>query len=192
MPLPPKTLFVNAEYIKAYSVINGSVDQHLLYPAVYQAQDMDLAPWLGDNLYQRLKSDVDGNALAGDYLTLMDEYVRPALVPYVVLRALTSLAFKIDNGGLVQRTMEDAQPVPQEVVAEMRTEQLRAAEYYALRMGEYLCANSAMFPEYLNNQYPQRPPRRPGSGSVSFGFSRGNSSMGTTGEFPRWQRPKNT
>lgn len=177
MALPVKVLFLTVEYIKAYSPINGSVDANLLYPSTYVAQDMHLAPWLGDALYLKLKNDLAGAGTSGNYTTLLDEYVRPALLWYVILEAFPALTFKIDNGSIVQRTSEDTSPAGADIMKEMRQNALQKAEYYGTRIGEYLCANSALFPEYSANVSPQRCPRSPYRSGLDYAFSRGNSAM---------------
>jgi hypothetical protein len=175
MALPPKVLLLTVEYIKAYSPINASVDANLLYPSVYVAQDMQIAPWLGDALFEKIKEDVGDQTITGVYESLLDNYIRPALLWYVILEALPALTFKIDNGSIVQRTSEDTQPAGNDVMKEMRMNALQKAEYYGVRLGEYLCANSALFPEYSANVSPQRCPRSPYRTTLSYGFSRGNS-----------------
>jgi len=70
---------------------------------------------------------------------------------------------------------DDTQPAGNDVMKEMRMNALQKAEYYGIRLGEYLCANSALFPEYSANVSPQRCPRQPGRPTLSYGFSRGVS-----------------
>lgn len=183
MALIPKTLMVTVEYLKAYSPINGSVDASLLYPSVYTAQDMHMGAWLGDALYLKLKNDLDNGGPTGNYETLLDDYVRPALLWYVILEALPALTFKIDNGSIVQRTSEDTSPAGADIMKEMRQNALQKAEYYGTRLGEYLCANSALFPEYSANVSPQRCPRSPYRSGLNYAFSRGNSAMGNNVPF---------
>jgi hypothetical protein len=172
MALPPKILLLTVEYIKAYSPINAAVDANLLYPSVYVAQDMQIAPWLGDALYLKIKTDVGNQTIAGVYETLLDEYIRPALLWYVILEALPALTFKIDNGSIVQRLSDDTSPAGDTVMKEMRMNALQKAEYYGIRLGEYLCANSASYPEYSANVSPQRCPRSPYKTTLNYGFSR--------------------
>ncbi len=175
MALPNRVLFITTQYIQAYSPVNGSVDANLLYPSIYTAQDMQIGAWLGDALYAKLKADLAGAGTAGNYTTLLDEYVRPALLWYTILEALPALTFKIDNASIVQRTPQDAQPAGNDVMKEFRMNALQKAEYYGKRLGEYLCSNSSLFPEYSANVGPQRCPRSPYQNKLSYGFSTGHS-----------------
>ena len=66
-----EVLFINENYIKKYTTINGAVDPNLLYPAIYLSQDRWVGPFLGDDLLNKLKSDVANNTVAGNYLILL-------------------------------------------------------------------------------------------------------------------------
>ncbi len=73
-------LFISDVYIKKYTQVNGAVDSQLLYPSVYLAQDKYLQPWLGTNLYNKLKDDIAANTLSGDYETLVTEYCQKVVL----------------------------------------------------------------------------------------------------------------
>jgi hypothetical protein len=94
-----------------------------------------------------------------------------------MVEALPSLTYKVDNGTLVQRQSEDSTPVSDVVFKDMLNRAKANAEYYTAVMVDYLCANSNLFPEYSNNQWPQRPPIQMRKGSASYIFSRGNTAM---------------
>lgn len=170
-----EVLFINDVYVKKYTTINGAVDPNLLYPAIYLAQDKYLSAYLGTSLYTKLKDDIAGNTLSGDYQTLVDDYARRVVLWWTMVEALPSLTYKVDNGTLVQRTSEDSSPVTDTVFKDMLNRARANAEYYTALMVDYLCANSSLFPEYSNNVYPQRPPLQMRKGSGSYIFSRGNT-----------------
>jgi hypothetical protein len=168
-------LFINDVYVKKYTQVNGAVDSNIIYPAVYLAQDKYLMPYLGTNLYEKLKDDVANNTLSGNYLTLVDDYVRKVVLWYTMVEVLPFLTYKLNNATLVQRTSEDAQPVSDRIFKDMIDRASSNATHYTALMVDFLCANSNLFPEYLNNTFPQRAPLHVTKSSSAFIFSSGNT-----------------
>lgn len=173
-------LFINDVYIKKYTQVNGAVDSNILYPSVYLAQDKYLLPYLGTNLYEKLKTDISNNTLSGNYLTLVDDYVRRVVLWWSMVEVLPFLTYKLDNGTLVQRTSEDAQPVPDRVFKDMVDRAANNAEHYTGLLVDYLCMNSNLFPEYSNNVFPQRAPIQIKKANSEYIFSCGNTATSRT------------
>jgi len=151
MALTAEVLFVNPDYIKRITNINGSLEDAYLVPSIILAQDKYLQLYLGTDLLNKLKSDVSGGTLAGDYATLMDSYVRKACLWWTMVELIPSLYVKMDNGSLVIRTSEDTTSISQ---ADLHREVERArqnAQFYTFRLYDYLCNNSSLFPEYTSN-----------------------------------------
>lgn len=177
MPLPAEILLIDPNYVKKYTPVNGSVDDNFIVAAIATAQDIWVQPYLGDDLMNKLKSDSSGNTLAGNYLTLAQNYVYRAVCWWALADMLTFMTYKIDNGTLVQRTSEDASPVPDAVMKDIKGKAEGNARYYTQRLVDYLCANSSLFPEYSSNQSPQRCPRTDVYGQFNYAFSGGNTAM---------------
>jgi len=170
-----EVLFINDQYIKKYSQINGSVDPNLIYPSIILAQEKFLQPYLGTKLYEKLKADVAANNLSGDYLTLMEDYVRKVVLWWTMVEVIPFLTYKIDNGSLVQRTMEDSSGVDDSTMKDFMGRAQANADFYRSLLVDYLCAKSNLFPEYLTNTFPERYPLRNGSPMSSYVVSSGNT-----------------
>jgi len=178
MPIPTEVLLINVDYIKKFTNVNGSVDPNVLIPCITLAQDKWVSPYLGDDLMAKLKSDVSGAGTAGNYTTLLDNYVRRCVCWWALVEAIPNLTYKIDNGTIVQRDSEDVTVVPDNVMKDMVNRVQGNARYYTKRLVEYLCANSSLFPEYSSNQSPERCPRTQVSGQFNYGISSGNTATG--------------
>jgi len=163
MPIPNEVLLITADYIKKYTDVNGAVDPNIMKPAIYLAQDKYLTRYLGSNLLQKIKDDVVGQTLTGDYETLLDNYVRKSLLWWTMVEMLPSLLYKLDNGSIVQRESDDTNAVSREEMETIRDRAKDNAIYYTQRLIDYLCYNSTLFPEYNNNAFPELAP----SGSIS-------------------------
>jgi hypothetical protein len=151
MALTPEILFVNPDYIKRITNINGSLEDAYLVPSIILAQDKYIQLYLGTDLLNKLKSDISGGTLAGDYATLMDSYVRKASLWWTMVELIPSLYVKMDNGSLVLRVSEDTQAIsPDDLHREVERAR-QNAQFYTYRLYEYLCNNSSLFPEYSSN-----------------------------------------
>lgn len=174
-----EVLFINDVYIKKYTQINDSVDANFLYPSIYLAQDKYLMPYLGTNLYNKLKDDISNNTLAGVYKDLMDDYCLKVVLWWTMVDAYPYLTYKIDNGSLVQKTSEDTQTIGEGVMNNLMSKAKQNAEYYTGLLVDFLCANSQLYPEYSNNIFPARNPIGIRKSDSGFIFSSGNYYLNT-------------
>ena len=76
------TLFISSTRLKKDTALGGSVDDNLIMPYILLAQDMNILPVLGTDLYEALKTKIQGGTLTGDYKILMETYIQPTLVQF--------------------------------------------------------------------------------------------------------------
>ena len=146
------TLFISATRLKKDTALGGSVDDNLIMPYILLAQDMNILPVLGTDLYDKLKSDVQGGSLTGAYKTLVETYIQPALVQFAFSTLAPYLRLRFSNNSVVvmgateqssSASYDDLRPV-------METAE-NAAEFYRQRLIDYLKNNSSSFSEYTSN-----------------------------------------
>lgn len=150
MPLTPEVLFINADFMKRYSHLNGSVEEAYMVSHIMLAQDKYVQSFLGTSLFNKIKTDISTNSLAGNYVTLMDTHIRKVTLWWTMVEMIPSLYVRLDNGGLVVRISEDTTPITK---GDLNREIDRArtnAQFYTERMVDYLCNNSSLFPEYTD------------------------------------------
>lgn len=151
MAITPEVCFLNADYFKRYSQINGSVLESYILPHVILAQEKYIQLYLGTKLYEKLKADIAAGSVTGDYDTLLNGYVRRVTLWYSMVDMIPSMHVRIDNGGLVIRSSEDTTPISQDDLLMQMNRASDNAQYYAQRLVSYLCNNSILFPEYTSN-----------------------------------------
>ena len=78
------TLLVSQTYLREQSLISDNVDFKLLTPIIRIVQTIDIQQLLGTNLYDKILTDVEATSLTGNYKTLVDDYVLPAMVYYIM------------------------------------------------------------------------------------------------------------
>jgi len=148
MPLPQSVLFIDEDYIKRYSTINGSVDPTFLEPRLIIAQDKWIQPILGTNLYQTIKAAIVADNLTTDQKTLLEDFIMRATLHWAILEILPSMLYKINNGSLSTYSSEDSSPISRSELDRLVEEQRNNAQFYSERLIDYLCANNSLFPEY--------------------------------------------
>ena len=72
-----QALFCSANRLKRDTAIGGSVDDDLIRPYVYMAQQRWILPVLGTDLYNKLCDDIDTNSVTAAYATLLNDYIIP-------------------------------------------------------------------------------------------------------------------
>ena len=151
MALTTEVLFVNPDYLKRLTNLNGSVEDSYVIPSVIITQDKIIQQYLGTDLMEALLAHIKNSTLTGDNEVLVDEYIRKTVAWWTMVDLIPSLYVKIDNGGLVIRMAENTTPISP---ADLHREVERArqnAQFYTERLVSYLCQNSGLYPEYSTN-----------------------------------------
>ena len=139
---------IDYDYIVLNSPVYGNLDRADIEWIIPMSQDMHIERLTGTALYSKLKTDAISGTLAGSYKTLMDDYICPALVHYVVSDAIAFNQIKFTSKGLVVKSSDNSDPAGEEAIVRYQNQLNSFAEYYGERLLAYLCANSSSFPEY--------------------------------------------
>ena len=141
-----RTLIISAAYVKQFSGVSASLDDELIRPVIDLAQHQHILPLLGGGLYDKVIADIDASTLAGDYATLVNTYVAPALVQWTLAEGLSDWTYRILGGAVGIRQSDNA---TQATNIEQLQDTARArARRYSLRCMDYVCREAAKFPEY--------------------------------------------
>ena len=92
-------LFITRTDLVKNSIIDGNVDTDKFIQFVKVAQEIEIQNYLGTKLYDKIGADISGAGLAGNYLTLVNEYVQPMLIWYAQAEYIPYAAYQIKNGG---------------------------------------------------------------------------------------------
>lgn len=160
MALTTEVLFVNTDYLKHLTTLSGSVNDAYIVPAVILAQDKYMQQYLGTDLYEKLRSDIKAGNLSGNYLTLMDNWVRKSTAWWSMVELIPNLYVQLDNGGLMIRSAENTNQISQDDLHREIERARQNAQFYTNRMIEYLCNNDTLFPEYSSNTAEEMRPER--------------------------------
>ena len=145
-------LIISATYIKQITGVHANVNDDVLNISTNLAQDLYIQPALGTDLFNKVRTDVTSNSLTGNYATLVNTYISPALAWFTVYEAAREVNFKIMNKSIASSSSDNSQPVDWQTMQNLREEYRDKAEFYLKRLNDYLCEYSNLFPEYDQNE----------------------------------------
>jgi hypothetical protein len=155
-----KALFITLDELKRKSIFDGNLDTDKLIQFVEVAQDTNIQMQLGTKLYDKIQADIIANSLTGDYLSLVNTYIKPMLIWYSQVAYIPFAAYQISNGGIFKHNSENSTSVEPEEINMLVNKAKDTAEFYTERFIQYMNFNSNLFPEFITNQdegmYPER------------------------------------
>lgn len=153
-------LMISRDDIVKYTVLNGSVDQDKFIQFIKIAQDLHIKEYLGTDLFNKIQDDIEASSLTGNYLTLTNTYIKPMLIHFAMVEYLGFAAYTIGNKGIYKHSAETSETVSKEEVDALIERERSIAETYAQRFIDYMCFNSATYPEYTSNTNDDINPNR--------------------------------
>jgi hypothetical protein len=147
-------LFITRNDIIKNTPLQGAIDADALLPFVRTAQDKYLKNLLGTILFEYLQAQILANTtgtLSSYYQALLDDYIKNTLIWYSTVEYIpfSSVQFK-SNGAVKQQSEQGIAPTKGEIDYLKQIAQTNA-DYYALRLQNYLIAYSQFIPQYLQS-----------------------------------------
>ena len=156
-------LFIKREDIVRNTVISGNVDTDKFIQFIKIAQEIHIQNYTGTKLYDKISSDIVANTLAGNYLSLVTDYLQPMLIHFAMAEYLPFAAFTVANGGVYKHTSENSVNAEKIEIDYLVEKERTIAKYYTERFIDYMSFNQSLFPEYNANVnediYPDRDSR---------------------------------
>lgn len=147
-----QALFIRPEDVKKFTAANGNIDNDRFVQYLFIAQEIHIQRFLGTDLTEALEAKINASNLADNYLTLVQDYVKPALCHWAMVEALPFLAITIGAKGIYRHTSENGTTATKKEVDYLVEKERQTAQYFSKRLIDYLRDNaSAMFPEYYTN-----------------------------------------
>jgi len=143
-------LLVSPKYIKDNYLVDANVDDTLIVNAITDAQEIDIQSLIGTKYLKTLKTQVQTNTLTAQNITLLDDYLLPALIRYSLYYLPLYLNNRITAAGVVTKDTDRSTAVDSKDLDDMREELKNMADFYAQRMLRYLIANKTQYADYLS------------------------------------------
>jgi hypothetical protein len=150
-----RVLFISTATLKRSTPIQQNVDDDLLNPYIYKAQETHIQQILGTNLYDKIMTLIQTNTMSQpsniNYKLLLDDYIIPCLTEYSFYEVMPFISLKITNKSIVRGNAEFATEGDLTDLKYLRSTVRDIAEFYAQRVSNYLKQYSYNFPEYFTN-----------------------------------------
>jgi hypothetical protein len=147
-------LFINRNDIIKNSPLQGAIDADALLPFVRTAQDKYLKNLLGTVLFFYLQDQIESNTvstLSQYYKDLLDDYIKNTLIWYACVEYIPFSSVQFKSNGAVKQSSEQGTAPTKGEIDYLLSKALNNADYYALRLQNYLIAYSQEIPQYLES-----------------------------------------
>ena len=133
-------LFITPAELTAGTVIGGNVDVDKYTTTVASVQITVIEPLLGSELYDYI---IDNYAtLTGDYLTLLNEFIKPITKNQSVAEYIEICSIMLDNGGLYKHVANDREIVSKDDTFTLSQKYHSIADMYIQRFNKWICKNT--------------------------------------------------
>jgi hypothetical protein len=146
-----EALLITRDDLVRFTSVNGNVDTDKFIQYIKIAQDIHIQNYLGTELLNKIKSDIIASTLSGDYLSLVETYVKPMLIHWAMVEYLPFAAYTIANKGVYKHSSENAENVAKDEVDFLLEKERKIAQHYTQRFIDYMSFNQQLFPEYNDN-----------------------------------------
>ena len=106
-----QALFVTRKDVVKFTAMNGNVDTDKFIQYVKIAQDIHIQNYIGTDLYNKIQSDILASSLTGDYLSLVNDHIKPMLIHWSMVEYLPFAAYTVANKGVFKHNSENAENV---------------------------------------------------------------------------------
>ena len=147
-------LFINRNDIIKNSPLQGAIDADALLPFIRTAQDKYLKNLLGTVLFSYLQAQIVAgtvNNLSVYYQDLLDDHIKNTLIWYGCVEYIPFSSVQFKSNGAVKQKSDQGEAPSKNEVDYLLSKALNNADYYALRLQNYLIAYSQFIPQYLES-----------------------------------------
>ena len=144
-------LFINRNDVIKNTPLQGAIDADALLTFLRTAQDKYLKNLLGTVLFEYLQAQITAgtfDSLSSYYQDLMNDHIKPCLIWYSAAEYIPFSAIQFKTNGAVKYQSEQG-VAPAKIEIDFLYQKAKEnADYYALRLQNYLLAYSNQIPQY--------------------------------------------
>lgn len=134
-------LFIQPSELTETTILGGNVDPDKYMFCVAYVQLNVIEPLLGTELYDKILSEAEADTLAGDYLTLYNEYVKPITKHQALAEYLEIASYDVSNGGVFKHQPESSEIVDTKEVYALSNKWHSMAQLFIGRFYKWICKN---------------------------------------------------
>ena len=141
-------LFITREEIVKFTALNGNIDSDKFVQFIKIAQDTHIYNYLGSNLFKKINDDIVAGTLAGNYVSLLNDYIKPMVIHWSMVEVLPFISYQIANKGMFKHNSENSTTVDKSEVDFLIEKERQIAQNYTQKFIDYMEVNYGLFPEY--------------------------------------------
>lgn len=146
-----QALFITNTDLVKFTSVNGNVDADKFVQYIKIAQDIHLQNYLGTKLFDKINDDIVADTLSGNYLSLVNKYIKPMLIHWAMVEYLPFASITIANKGVYKHNTENGEIVNKDEIDFIISKERDIAQHYTRRFIDYISNNNNLFPEYNEN-----------------------------------------
>jgi len=151
-------LFITREEIVKFTALNGNIDSDKFVQFIKIAQDTHIYNYLGSKLFKKINDDIVAGTLSGNYVTLLNDYIKPMVIHWSMVEVLPFISYQIANKGMFKHNSENSTTVEKSEVDFLIEKERQIAQNYSQKFIDYMTVNYNLFPEYntvtTGDQFP--------------------------------------
>lgn len=144
--------FTTTAWLRANTNIGNSVDETVIAPLVKTAADMFPRSILGTYFYNHLLAAFNAQTLTADEITLVENYLKPAIGWRVSADVAANSSLLIRNKGVQTQSGDFSANADFSSMAYIQRSSLEKAEFYDNRLFTYLVEHKDLYPQFLDDQ----------------------------------------
>jgi hypothetical protein len=147
-------LFISRNDIIKNSPLQGAIDADALLPFMNTAQVKYIKNLIGTVLYDYLQAQIIAGTvgnLSVAYQDLLDDHIKPTLIWYTCVEYIPFSSIQFKSNGAVKQSSEQATAPSKLEIDYLKQQAQTNADYYALRLQNYLISYSNSIPQYLES-----------------------------------------
>lgn len=154
-----EVLFISPKEMVEDTMLGGNVDVDKYMPFILQTQRKVIESLLGTELYDKMITDYGNdisngvftpNNVTGDYLTLLNDFIKPITKYESVASYITISPYSLGNSGIYKRTAENKETVDYKEVERLSQFYSSIAQTDVGRFDKWIGLNK--LPEYKTVQ----------------------------------------
>jgi len=134
-------LFITPQEMTNTTIIGGNVDVDKYTMCILTTQLRVIEPLLGTLLYNKIIADIEGNTLAGLYLKLFDDFLKPITKYESCANYIAISPYSLTNGGLFKNNPENAVAVGVKEVDNLSEKYSSMAQMFVDRFNKWISLN---------------------------------------------------
>ncbi len=143
-------LFIEPSEMTATTILGGNVDIDKYVFCIANVQLTIIEPLLGTELYDKIVADKTADTLAGLYLELYTDFIKPITKNMALSEYIEIASYMVNNGGIYKHTGDNIEVVDKQEVQFLAGKNKNFAQMYIERFNKWICKNN--LPEYKTSQ----------------------------------------